>query len=99
MLKDELVFEWSESKNLINRIKHGVSFEEAQFAFLDSNRIILKDVNHSDAEKRFYCLGVVNDKSDVLTARFTYRDVKIRIFGADFWRRGKRLYGKENNIY
>ena len=35
----------------------------------------------------------------VLTVRFTYRDSKIRIIGAGYWRKGKKIYEKENGIY
>jgi hypothetical protein len=32
----------------------------------------------------------------VMTVRFTWRDGRIRIFGAGYWRKGKRLYDREN---
>ena len=34
----------------------------------------------------------------MLTVRFTYRTSKIRIIGAGFWRKGKNIYEKENNM-
>jgi uncharacterized DUF497 family protein len=53
-------FEWDESKNQENRIKHGISFEEAQHAFADPNLIVAKDITHSTArEERLYCIGQV----------------------------------------
>ena len=45
-------FEWDESKDRINRQKHGVSFETAQQAFLDVNRVIAEDLSHSGGEPR-----------------------------------------------
>ena len=30
---EELRFEWDENKNIVNRKKHNISFEEAQTAF------------------------------------------------------------------
>ncbi|HCY77286.1 MAG TPA: hypothetical protein DHV28_15315 [Ignavibacteriales bacterium] len=87
-------FDWDENKNLANLKKHNVLFEEAQFAFLDKNRIIAKDIEHSKTEKRYYCFGKT-DKG-ILTVRFTYRDNKIRIIGAGYWRKGKQIYEKEN---
>ena len=90
-------FEWDDNKNTANQEKHGVSFGLAQLAFLDSNRIILEDLNHSEDERRFYCLGKVLD--GILTVRFTYRSNKIRIFGAGYWRKGKAIYEKENKIH
>lgn len=98
MLKDELIFEWNELKNLENYAKHGVTSEEAQYAFLDSNKILLRDEAHSFTEQRFYCLGLDRGKAGVLTVRFTYRKEKIRIFGTGYWRKGRRLYEDENKI-
>jgi uncharacterized protein len=43
-------FEWDENKNKLNKRKHNISFEEAQYAFSDSNRIIAKDLEHSITE-------------------------------------------------
>lgn len=42
-----MFFEWDDFKNQNNLTKHGVSFEEAQEAFFDEHRIIIKDVTHS----------------------------------------------------
>jgi uncharacterized DUF497 family protein len=68
----------------------------AQRAFLDPHRVIAEDVNHSSEEDRFYCVGKVDE--GIITVRFTYRDDVIRIIGAGYWRKGKRIYEKENNI-
>lgn len=89
-------FEWDESKNTENLRKHGVNFQIAQFAFIDSKRVIAKDLAHSKKEKRYFCFGRV--RGGVLTVRFTYRDNKIRIIGAGFWRKGKSIYEKQNKI-
>ena len=53
-------FEWDSNKDALNQEKHGVSFALAQLAFLDHNRVILEDLEHSNDEKRFYCLGRVS---------------------------------------
>ena len=90
-------FEWDEAKEPLNQESHGVPFSLPQFAFKDPNRIIAKDLNHSDEEDRFFCFGKVEDR--VLTVRFTYRNQRIRIFGAGYWRRGKKIYEQENNIH
>ncbi len=90
-------FEWDDVKNKENILKHGVTFLQAQYAFSDHDRVILRDLNHSLDEDRFYCIGKVND--GILTVRFTYRNNKIRIFGAGYWRKGKKIYEKENKIY
>ena len=96
-MKKRTNFEWDENKEKVNEKKHGVSFSLAQLAFLDSNRVILEDVSHSQKEKRFYCIGQVSE--GILTVRFTYRDKQIRIIGAGYWRKGKRIYEKQNTIH
>ena len=95
----ETDFEWDTSKDLENQAKHGVSFEEAQQAFLDVNRVIAEDSEHSQDEQRYYCFGKNRDASGILTVRFTYRNTLIRIIGAGYWRKGKRLYEEANQIH
>ena len=89
-------FEWDSDRDLSNQRKHGVSFTEAQLAFLDPSRVIMPDLDHSFSEDRWFCLGKVGD--GILTVRFTYRDKVIRLFGAGYWRRGKKIYECENQI-
>ncbi len=90
-------FEWDTEKDSENQQKHGVSFVLAQHAFADPQRVIAKDVTHSQAEERFYCFGEVD--GGVLTVRFTYRASVIRIIGAGYWRKGKAIYDRENQIH
>lgn len=85
-------FEWDHKKNDINIAKHGISFFEAQRAFLDPHRIIAEDLEHSRIETRYYCFGKVDGA--VMTVRFIYKDQKIRIFGAGYWRKGRKIYEK-----
>lgn len=87
-------FEWDQKKNAQNLKKHQVDFEIAQYAFIDPKRVIAQDLEHSKVEKRYYCFGKV--KGGILTVRFTYRNKKIRIIGAGFWRKGKAIYEKQN---
>ena len=89
-------FEWDEEKNAENLRKHKVDFETAQYAFIDKKRVFAKDTSHSNKEKRYYCFGKV--KGSVLTVRFTYRQKRIRIIGAGYWRKGKNIYEKQNKI-
>ncbi|MES2272969.1 MAG: BrnT family toxin [Chlamydiota bacterium] len=85
-------FEWDQRKNEANIAKHGVSFFDAQLAFLDPNRIIAQDLEHSRIEVRYYCFGKVDET--IMTVRFTYRNQTIRIFGAGYWRQGRKIYEK-----
>ena len=89
-------FEWDSAKDRLNVEKHGVPFAIAQFAFADPRRVIAQDLSHSGKEERFYCFGHV--EGAILTVRFTYREGVIRIFGAGYWRRGKRIYERTNQI-
>lgn len=91
---EKVYFEWDEEKDRLNIQKHGVSFEEAQSAFLDPKRVIAEDCEHSEVEKRYYCFGAVS--AGIMTVRFTYRESKVRIIGAGYWRKGKKIYEKEN---
>ncbi len=90
-------FSWDPAKDAGNQRKHGVPFVLAQFAFADPRRVIAKDLSHSsETETRYYCFGKVG--GGIMTVRFTYRDEQIRIFGAGYWRSGKRIYEQENQI-
>ncbi len=91
-------FEWSEAKNKENQQKHGVNFYQAQHAFLDKKRIIAKDTTHSQKEQRYYCFGLNEEKDGILTVRFTYRSGQIRIFGAGYWHKGKKIYEQTHSI-
>ncbi|MGZ9213930.1 MAG: BrnT family toxin [Candidatus Binatia bacterium] len=90
-------FEWNQRKNRQNQLKHGVTFELAQLAFADPKRVIAEDLQHSESEKRYYCFGKAG--GGIMTVRFTYRENVIRILGAGYWRRGKRIYESENKIH
>ena len=85
-----ITFEWDTIKDSSNQEKHGVSFMEAQYAFLDPHRIIAPDTKHSDVEKRFFCLGRIDDR--IMTVRFTMRGQVVRIIGAGYWREGRAIY-------
>ena len=90
-------FEWDDAKDRENLRKHGVPFSRAQFAFADPLRVIAKDLTHSSDESRFFCFGVVG--GGVPTVRFTYRSGVIRIIGAGYWRKGKQIYERENQVH
>lgn len=87
-------FEWDDEKNRYNIENHHISFEDAVQAFLDSSRILAKDEQHSEDEERIFCIGLVAER--VATVRFTLRGERIRIIGAGYWRKGKKLYEEKN---
>jgi uncharacterized DUF497 family protein len=65
----ESSFEWDETKNRDNQRKHGVSFHDAQYAFLDTRRVIAKDLSYSQKEQRYYCFGLNREGTGILTVR------------------------------
>ena len=85
-------FEWDSGKELFNIHKHKVDFWTARSVFQDPNRHIYKDSKHGMTEERYHCVGKVGDH--ILTVRFVYRGERIRIIGAGYWRKGKKLYEK-----
>lgn len=78
-----IYFDWDENKNSINKDKHGISFEEAQTAFYDSNALIIDDPDHSDEEDRYILLGF-SIEANLLVVVHCYRsdDSIIRIISA-----------------
>ena len=93
-MADRPSFEWDVAKDRINRAKHGVAFIEAQNAFLDPRRIIAEDLEHGEGEQRYFCFGKVG--AGVMTVRFTWRNGRIRIIGAGYWRKGKTIHEWQN---
>jgi len=90
-------FEWDEEKDRENQEKHKVSFIKAQQAFLDPQRVIVEDMARSSEEDRHCCIGRVGD--GVMTVRFTYRGNIIRIYGAGYWRKGRKIYEDKNKVH
>jgi len=65
-------FEWDEEKNLINKLKHDIAFEEATTVFDDTRAVVLYDYEHSGNEDRFNIIGV-NEEKLKLTVCHCYR--------------------------
>ncbi len=93
----ETRFEWDDDKDQENQTKHGVSFTLTQYAFIDPYRVIAEDLTHGEGENRFYCIGLVGE--GIMTVRFTYMGNVIRIYGAGYWRKGRKIYEEQNKIY
>lgn len=90
-MDEPLRFEWDPAKNAINQAKHGVSFEEASFAFFDPNGILIADPDHSEDEDRFLLLG--RSAFGVLVVAHSYRTSAIRIISA------RKANGIERRVY
>ena len=87
------IFIWHPKKEVINIRKHGINFTIAAKVFKDPKRKIFTDSRHSEKEPRYFCIGKVGKR--IITVRFTYRKEKIRIYGAGYWRKGRKYYEKE----
>jgi len=76
-------FIWDKKKELLNKRKHGISFEEAQTVFYDEEAIEFFDPDHSEREARFLMLGL-SVKLHVLVVCHCLREenVVIRIISA-----------------
>lgn len=72
-------FEWDDEKERVNIRKHGISFEAAQYVFLDEWRIEWYDEEHSAEEDRYKVLGKVGA---VILVIFTERGKRTRIISA-----------------
>ena len=87
-------FVWDSHRESINIHKHCIDFVTTSKAFNDPKRKIYIDSKHSLKEERLFCIGKVAKM--IVTVRFIYRDDKIRIFGAGYWRKGKVYYEKKD---
>ena len=87
-------FTWDLGKQALNIQKHGVDFYTASLVFEDPKRRMAFDDEHGAGERRVFCFGLVHGR--ILTVRFVYRDGKIRIFGAGYWRKGAKYYAEKN---
>ena len=90
-----LRFEWNEDKNEANKLKHGVSFQEAETVFDDKNAIFSFDNQHSDDEDRFVVIGL-DTLFRELTVCHCYRgkhDEIVRIISA------RKATANESKIY
>ena len=85
-------FEWDKGNIDKSYQKHGITPNEAEEAFLDEKAIVLRDINHSLKEKRYWLIGK-NISKKLLFIAFTLRKKKIRIISA------RKANKKEKNIY
>jgi len=100
---DGIRFEWDDTRNLSNRRKHGVSFNEASQAFRDPLYVSVQD-RIEGGELRWQTLGLVEGLL-LLTVAHTVREERdggtqvevIRIISArQATRKERRRYEDEN---
>ena len=84
--------EWDPAKAVVNRRKHGVSFEEAATALADGLAVTGADPDHSRAESRYITFGV-SAAGRLLTVAHTERGDRLRIISARLaTKRERQLY-------
>ena len=93
----EMLFEWDEDKNRLNKRKHGIGFETAVNIFFDDDKIERPDEYHSYFEERWQIIGKYNE---VLFVIYTERGDKTRIISArKATAQERRLYYGNGDIY
>lgn len=75
--------EWDQIKNVVNKRKHGITFEEAQTVFYDPLTKVALDPEHSQLEDRFIAVGYSFMNRLLLVVHcYRKRDQIIRIISA-----------------
>ena len=54
-------FEWDDAKDLLNQRKHGVGFSEAQHAFVDPSRVVLRTFRTARSKPVSCAWGAANE--------------------------------------
>jgi uncharacterized DUF497 family protein len=85
-----MIFEYDEVKSSMNKMKHGIDFQEAQVLWDDPYSFELPSPQSED-EARYLVLGQIRLKN--YTAIITYRDTNIRIISV------RRSREKESRLY
>jgi uncharacterized protein len=87
-------FQWNEGNLNKNLLKHNVENWECEQIFFNEPLIIIADLKHSKAEKRWAAFGK-SDTGRLLTIVFTIRGSLIRIISArDMSRKEIKFYEK-----
>lgn len=89
-----LQFEWESKKAEANKVKHGVSFEEAITVFADPLARIFEDPEHSETERREIIIGHSN-KQNLILVSFVEND-RVRLISARKATRMERKDYEEN---
>ncbi len=87
-------FQWDRHNVQKNWEKHNVSPVESEQAFFNRPLIIVKDIQHSQEEDRYYALGKT-DQDRRLFIAFTIRKKLFRvIFSRDMNKKERKIYEK-----
>lgn len=87
-------FDWDWANIEKNKIKHGVEPNECEEIFFERPLVTLKDIKHSQTERRYKALGITK-KGRKLHVTFVIRKNKIRVISTrDQSRKERKLYEK-----
>ncbi len=89
-----LQFKWDSKKAEANKVKHGVSFEEAITVFADPLGRIFEDPEHSETERREIIIGH-SAKHNLILVSFV-EDDRVRLISARKATRTERKEYEEN---
>ncbi len=90
-----LLFEWDPEKARANKVKHGITFDEASTAFEDGLSVTIPDPLHSVDEERFVLIGY-SCLGRLLVVVHTDRGDRVRIISARPATRKERRFHEEN---
>jgi uncharacterized protein len=82
-------FAWYAQKAAANRLKHGVTFEEAITAFGDPLSSTIDDPDHSEVEPRSLLIGT-SSRGRLLVVSYVDLDYRLRIISATLATRRER---------
>ena len=92
---DCIGFDWDRGNLDKNWTLHGVPFWECEQVFFNEPLLVVEDVSHSGAERRYYTLGRT-DAGRRLFVVFTIRRNLVRVISArDMSRRERKRYEHE----
>ena len=93
-----VLFEWDEAKGKVNRLRHGISFEDAMLVFADPYALVEQD-RIEGGERRWQTIGLVGGIVLLLvahTVREEGSDEIIRLISARRANRKERTRYEEN---
>jgi uncharacterized protein len=74
-------FEWDRTKERLNRLRHGVAFDEATTVFEDPSALTVADDPHSQEEDRYIVIGLSAARR-ILVVCHTFRGDAVRLISA-----------------
>jgi uncharacterized DUF497 family protein len=79
---------WDDTKDRLNRVKHGVTFAEAQSVLVDALASVTADPNHSSTEDRLRVTGMSDRRRLLVVVVAEVDDDTVRLISA--WRPSRR---------